>query len=81
MQRLTILVLTFVLLGVFLIPLSVKAAGDDKATYSREEIAAEVEGFFEGATQGLADIVEKVFEDQGRPNGFIKGGATVSVMP
>jgi hypothetical protein len=48
-------------------------AADEDATYSREEIAREVEGFFAGTSKGLADIVEKLFADQGRPVGFIKG--------
>ena len=50
----------------------VYASGAD-AGYSREEIAAEVDGFFEGTSKGLADIIEKLFVDQGRPVGFIKG--------
>ncbi|MGE4299842.1 MAG: DUF1134 domain-containing protein [Desulfovibrionaceae bacterium] len=49
-------------------------AADEGGTYSKEEIAAEVEGFFEGTTKGLAEVIEKVFKDQGRPVGFIKGG-------
>ncbi len=53
-------------------PVPAFASGED-ATYSREEIAAEVEGFFAGTSKGLAEIVEKVFADQGRPVGFIKG--------
>ena len=48
-------------------------ASEEESTYSREEIAAEVEGFFEGTTKGLAEIIEKLFADQGRPTGFIKG--------
>jgi hypothetical protein len=43
-------------------------------TYSRSEIDREVIGFFEGGAKGLADVVEKAFEKQGQPSGFIKGG-------
>ncbi|MFP4071540.1 MAG: DUF1134 domain-containing protein [Desulfovibrionales bacterium] len=46
----------------------------DNDTYSQAEIRAEVEGFFEETTAGLADIIEKIFKERGRPNGFIKGG-------
>lgn len=46
---------------------------DESQTYSKEEIRQQVEGFFDGTTQGLADIVERVFAEQGRPTGFIKG--------
>ena len=53
---------------------STTAALAEEQTYSREEIRSEVEGFFEGTTEGLAEIIEKVFRDHGPPNGFIKGG-------
>jgi hypothetical protein len=46
----------------------------EEQTYTKEEIRAEVEGFFEGTTAELAEIVEKVFREHGRPNGYIKGG-------
>ncbi len=42
-------------------------------TYSEEEISNQVEGFFEGTTEGLADILNRVFAEQGRPTGFIRG--------
>ncbi|WP_051434318.1 DUF1134 domain-containing protein [Desulfonatronum lacustre] len=45
----------------------------ESQTYSEEEIRNQVEGFFEGTTEGLADILNRVFADQGRPTGFIKG--------
>lgn len=46
---------------------------DESRTYSKEEISQRVEGFFEGTTQGLADIIERLFLEQGRPTGFIQG--------
>jgi len=46
---------------------------DESRTFSKEEISSQVEGFFDGTTQGLADIVERVFAEHGRPTGFIKG--------
>lgn len=51
------------------------AAEDKKAddTYTKEEIMAKATGFFGETTKGLAKALEKVFQDQGRPNGFIPG--------
>ncbi len=46
-------------------------AGDD--TYSENEILAKAEGFFGDTTEGLAKAIQKVFADQGRPNGYIAG--------
>lgn len=49
-------------------------AGDDpENTYSEDEIGAAVEGFFSGTTKGLAQIIEKIFAEKGRPNGYITG--------
>ncbi|PTN33179.1 DUF1134 domain-containing protein [Desulfonatronum sp. SC1] len=45
----------------------------ESQTYSKEEISNHVEGFFEGTTEGLADILNRIFAEQGRPTGFIKG--------
>ena len=42
-------------------------------TYTAEEIAAKAEGFFGDTTEGLAKAIEKVFNDLGRPNGYIAG--------
>ncbi|WP_051822144.1 DUF1134 domain-containing protein [Desulfonatronum thiodismutans] len=46
---------------------------NESQTFSREEISNQVEGFFEGTTQGLASILNRIFAEQGRPTGFIKG--------
>ncbi len=43
------------------------------ATYSENEILAKAKGFFGATTKGLAKAIEKVFEDQGRPNAYIIG--------
>ena len=45
----------------------------EETTYEEGEILGEVENFFGEATEGLAEVVEKVFADQGRPNAFIVG--------
>lgn len=42
-------------------------------TYSKNEILDKATGFFGATTEGLAKAIEKVFEDQGRPNGYIAG--------
>ncbi len=44
-----------------------------EATYSEDEILAKAKGFFGATTKGLAKAIEKVFEDQGRPNAYIVG--------
>lgn len=45
----------------------------DKDTYTQEEILAKATGFFGETTKGLAKAIERIFHDQGRPNGFIPG--------
>jgi hypothetical protein len=42
-------------------------------TYTQEEIVAKAKGFFGTTTKGLADAIQKVFEDQGKPNAIILG--------
>ncbi len=44
-----------------------------EATYSEDEIVSKAKGFFGATTKGLAKAIEKVFEDQGRPNAYITG--------
>ncbi len=50
-----------------------EAGEAEEATYEEGEILGEVENFFGEATEGLAEVVEKVFADQGRPNAYIVG--------
>lgn len=47
------------------------AVEDD--TYDQETILAEAKDFFGEGAEGLADVIEKVFADQGRPNAYIMG--------
>ncbi len=49
------------------------AAEAEEATFSETEILDKARGFFGETTQGLAKAIQKVFEDQGRPNAFIAG--------
>jgi hypothetical protein len=44
-----------------------------EGTYSENEVTAAAERFFGGAAAGLADVVHHVFNDHGRPNGYIEG--------
>ena len=52
-------------------PAAEPAAKDD--TYTQNEILNKAIGFFGATTKGLAGAIQKAFEDQGRPNGFITG--------
>ena len=47
------------------------AAEDD--TFDKDEMLEKAQEFFGSTTKGLAEAIQKVFEDQGRPNGYIKG--------
>lgn len=47
------------------------AAGED--SYSEPEIVAAAGRFFGAGAEGVATVVRHVFEDHGRPNGYIEG--------
>ncbi len=49
------------------------AATDEDDTFDEEAILAAATDFFGETTQGLAKVIQKVFEDQGRPNAYIAG--------
>ncbi len=42
-------------------------------TFSQSEVMQAAENFFGVATKGLAQVVQKVFDDLGEPNAFITG--------
>ena len=71
-MRLKLLLLSVVLL-LPLIDAPTARADEDDDTYSMEEISEKARGFFGETTEGLAKAIEKVFKDQGQPNGFIVG--------
>ncbi len=48
-------------------------AAQDDDTFDKDEMIAKAQEFFGSTTKGLAEALQKVFEDQGRPNGYIKG--------
>ncbi len=41
--------------------------------FDRQSVLSEVEDFFGEGAEGLAEVIEKVFAEQGSPNGFVKG--------
>lgn len=49
-----------------------ETAAEDNS-YEQNEILEKARGFFGETTEGLAKAIEKVFEDQGRPNAYIAG--------
>jgi len=52
---------------------SAVAQANEENTFSVQEISDAAEGFFGSTTQGLAEIIEKVFSDLGRPTAYITG--------
>jgi hypothetical protein len=42
-------------------------------TYSEDEVVAAAERFFGAGAEGVATVVDHVFNDHGRPNGYIEG--------
>lgn len=49
------------------------ATADDKATYDEDSVLKAATDFFGQTAEGLAQVIEKAFKEQGRPNGFIRG--------
>ncbi len=45
----------------------------NEGTYEEGDIGIEADNFFGEGAEGIADVLNKVFADQGRPNGYIKG--------
>lgn len=59
------------------------AAAEQKpahATYSKNEILAEIEAFFGEGAEGLAEVVEKTFDEHGEPNAYIAGDEVAAVL-
>jgi hypothetical protein len=54
-----------------LIPASAWAQRDD--TYSEPEIIRAASDFFGAAAEGLSNVIHHIFNDKGRPNGYITG--------
>lgn len=49
------------------------AMAQAQQTYSRDEVLAAAQRFFGAGAEGVATVVDHVFEDLGRPNGYIEG--------
>lgn len=43
------------------------------AEYEQRDISRAAEGFFGAGAEGLADILNRIFSQEGRPNGYIEG--------
>ncbi|SDG95811.1 DUF1134 domain-containing protein [Roseospirillum parvum] len=56
-----------------LVVLVARPALAEEETFSQNEILEAARGFFGATTEGLAQVVEKVFADHGRPNAYITG--------
>lgn len=56
----------------FLAGVSLPTQAEDD-TYEEETIFDEADAFFGGGAEGLADVIEKIFKEHGRPNAYIKG--------
>jgi hypothetical protein len=61
------------LLFTVLAALAAAPAAAEEHTYGPEEVLAEAKRLFGDATEGLGEVVEKVFADKGRPNAYIAG--------
>ena len=48
------------------------AAGDGQ-TYGEDEMLKKATGFLGKGVEGMAKVIEKVFKEKGRPNGYITG--------
>lgn len=70
-QSVNAMLLRFVCVLCFAGYLTLAQAEDD--TYEEDTILKEADAFFGGGAEGLADVIEKIFKDKGRPNAYIKG--------
>ena len=74
MRKLGLAAVLFLVAAIFAVAPAM-AADEKKAddTYSMDEIVGKAKGFFGSTTKGLAEAIEKVFSDYGRPNAYIVG--------
>ncbi len=70
-QVTNVMLLRFVCLLCFAGYFTLSQAEDD--TYEEDTILKEADACFGGGAEGLADVIEKIFKDMGRPNAYIKG--------
>lgn len=48
-------------------------ASDERNTFDEDSVLKAAVQFFGSTTEGLAKVLEKVFKEQGRPTGYIRG--------
>lgn len=72
MRRILMVMLGFVLCQA--------AFGEEQDTYSKDEITDKVERFFGSGAKNLGEVVEKAFEDHGRPNAYIEGEEAAAAL-
>ena len=69
-NRYTIRTVFMILVGlVFTGPLQ----AESEETYEEDSILDEATDFFGEGAEGLAEVIEKIFKEHGRPNAYIKG--------
>jgi hypothetical protein len=54
------------------------AAGSD--TFDQDSVLHDAEAFFGKGAAGLGKVIEKAFQDHGRPNGYIKGAEAAGAI-
>ncbi len=60
-------------LGLGSITLQTAAAAASGDTFTHSEVLAAAEKFFGKGARGLADVIQKAFDQYGRPNAYIQG--------
>ena len=53
--------------------LAEETAKDNGDTYDEKSMLQEAGDFFGAGAEGVADVIAKIFKEQGRPNAYIKG--------
>jgi hypothetical protein len=54
-------------------PQSAAAAANPNSSYQKDDLIGAAEGVFGKGAKGLAEMIEKILKDQGRPNAYIAG--------
>ena len=55
-------------------------AAQEAKTFDEDEMLKKATGFFGKGAEGLAKVLEKVFKEKGRPNGYITGEEASAAM-
>ena len=66
-------ILTLASLSVHAVDTKREGFETEQAAFDRQSVLSEVEDFFGKGAEGLAEVIEKMFAEQGSPNGFVKG--------